>query len=115
MIIIHLIFFTLLSAFIFVKSDDSSRIEEAYAKKIALILDAAKPGMEVSIDMQKAIQENNPDYVGKIVSIEGNLVTVKLNEKGGYSYSFFNDVELTKKYFYPSDGNEFNFIVEEKQ
>ena len=31
--------------------------------------------------------------IKNIVSITGNTVTVKLRDKGGYSYSFFNDVD----------------------
>jgi len=112
-ILLNLAFFAILAVFVFIKSDDPSIMEEAYAKKIALILDAARPGMEISIDMQKAIDKWDKDYAGKVVSIEGNLVTVKLKQKGGYSYSFFNDVSLNKNFYYPaSDGLEYTFIVE---
>jgi len=112
-ILLNLAFFAILAVFVFIKSDDPSILEEAYAKKIALILDAARPGMNISIDMQKAIDKWDKDYVGKVVSIEGNLVTVKLKQKGEYSYSFFNDVKLTKYFYRPNyDGGVYTFFVE---
>ncbi|MFH1365500.1 MAG: hypothetical protein ABIH28_02875 [archaeon] len=88
-------------------------MEEAYAKKIALVIDAAKPGMSIEIDMRSAIAKSK-GYTGKIVDIKGNLVTVKLSQKGGYSYSFFNDVSssLNKTYFsFPSDGDSYSFKI----
>ena len=76
-------------------------LEERYAKQIAMIVDSAKPGMEIRINMEKAFEEadkNNWNRDG-IVSIKDGLVNVKLNEKGkGYSYSFFNDVEVNGYY-----------------
>jgi hypothetical protein len=111
-IILNLVFFAILAAFIFIKADDPALMEEAYAKKIALVLDAARPGMQISLDMQKAIDAKDNDYLGKIVSVNGSLVTVNLRNKGGYSYSFFNDISLNKTFFYSSDGGEYLFRVE---
>ena len=51
-------------------------------------------------------------YEGKVVDIQDNVVTVKLSQKGGYSYSFFNNVTLSKTFFYSSDGKEYSFKVE---
>jgi len=110
-IILNLVFFSLLAVFIFIKSDSSSLVEESYAKKIALILDSVRPGMEVNLDMALA-NKKAKDYGGKIVDIQGNIVTVKLSQKGGYSYSFFNEANLNKTYFYSSDGKQYLFKVE---
>ena len=49
-------------------------------------------------------------WEGKIIDIKDNVVTVKLHEGGGYSYSYFNDVDLDAIYFYP-DTDEFKFKV----
>jgi hypothetical protein len=113
-ILLNLAFFAILAIFIFIKADDPARLEEAYAKKIALILDAAKPGMDITIDMQGAIDKKDKEYTGKIVDIQGNVVTVKLRQEKGYSYSFFNDISLTKYYFYSSDSSDgkYSFKVE---
>jgi hypothetical protein len=96
---------------------DAAAREEMYAKKIALIIDSAKPGMSISLNMKDAVdQAKKEDYLNKkIVMINGNTVTVKLREKGGYSYSFFNDVDFDILYFYPtSDMFKFEVIKKEK-
>ncbi len=110
-IILNIAFFSILALFIFVKANNVGSVEEAYAKKIALAIDAAKPGMNLVIDMQSAILKKSKDYNGKIVLVEGNVVTVKLRENGGYSYSFFNDAPLSKEFFYSTDGNEYSFEI----
>ena len=62
--------------------------------------------------IQKAEKENFP--AGEIVKINGNVVTVKLREKGsGYSYSFFNDVEVNAN-FDTLNKKEYYFVISEK-
>jgi len=114
-IILNLVFFSILAGFVYMKATDSAILEEAYAKKIALVLDAAKPGMSITLDMNDAIKKKDEKYLGKIVEIKGNLVTVKLSQKGGYSYSFFNDVSSNKLFFYGNSEEKgvYSFIVEE--
>ena len=107
-IILNLVFLSILILFVYSKSDDGARIEEKYAKQIALIIDSARPGMEILLNMENAFEragENNFDK-NKIVSISGNAVTVKLREKGGYSYEFFNDVVLDNPYPIKVDDEE---------
>ena len=98
-IILNLIFLTILILFIYSKSGSEALLEEKYAKQIALIIDSAKPQMEIHLNMEDAIKKAKnkwgEDKIGKIVSISGNTVTVKLREKGGNSYSFFNDVDVS--------------------
>tara|TARA_Y100000310_G_scaffold180243_1_gene180142 strand:+ start:64 stop:480 length:417 start_codon:yes stop_codon:yes gene_type:complete len=97
-IILNLIFLTILILFIYSKSGSEALLEEKYAKQIALIIDSAKPGMDIVLNMEDAIEKTKKEWgedrIGEIVSVEGNTVTVKLREKGGYSYSFFNDVDV---------------------
>ena len=71
-------------------------MEQIYAKEIAMIGDSAKPLMMIKIDMSKGekIAEKNGIDFSNIVRIDGNIVEVKLTSKGGYKYSFFNDVDL---------------------
>ena len=85
--------------FIFSKSGSEANLEEKYSKQIALIIDSAKPGMTIHLNMEDAIEkakENlGEDRIDEIVSISGNTVTVKLRERGENSYSFFNDVSVS--------------------
>ena len=112
-IVLNLVFLTILILFLFLKMSDVSFLEERYAKQIALIIDSAKLGMDISLDMGNAVEKaKDKKWEDKIVSIEDNIVTVKLHEKGGYSYSFFNNIELNKTYHYVDEGNEFNFKIE---
>lgn len=93
-IILNVLFITILVIFLFTKTGSAAVLEEKYAKEIALIIDSAKSDMVVFIKMEDAIKtaEKEGFPAGKIVTINDNIVTVKLREKGGYSYSFFNDV-----------------------
>lgn len=112
-IVLNLTFLIILIVFIALKTGNAATLEEIYAKQIALVIDSAKPGMIVHLNMQKAIEkakselgENNKD---DIIIIEDNVVTVKLRENGGYSYSFFNDIKLN--YFIDSSNNrDFVFV-----
>ena len=104
-IVLNLVFLTILFLFLFSKMGDVAPLEERYAKQIALMIDSAKPGMVISINMQDAIKAKDKEWEGKIVSIQDNIVTVKLREGKGYSYSFFNDVDFEYLYCY-SDKND---------
>ena len=98
-IILNLVFLTILILFIYSKSGSEALLEEKYSKQIALIIDSAKPQTEIHLNMKDAIEKAKnkwgEDKIGKIVSISGNIVTVKLREKGENSYSFFNDVDVS--------------------
>jgi len=112
-IVLNLVFLTILILFLFSKMGDVGTLEEKTAKQIALIIDSAKPGMEISLSIKDAVEKaNKENWGGKIVFIEGNIITVQLKEGRGYSYSFFNDVELSKNYHYANEGNEYEFAVE---
>ena len=95
-IILNLVFLTILILFISSKSGGEAVLEEKYSKQIALIIDSAKPGMIIHLNMENAIKKaKNNGFKENIVSISGNTVTVKLREKGEYPYSFFNDVGVS--------------------
>ena len=112
-IVLNFMFITILILFLFSRMGSGAILEEKYAKQIALVLDSAKPGMAISLNMKDAIEKaNDESWQGKIVVIEDNIVTVRLREKGGYSYSFFNNVELSKLYFYSNEGDYYNFTIE---
>ncbi len=107
-IVFNLIFLTILIIFLFSKMGDAAVLEEKYAKQIALIIDSAKPIMEIHLNMEDAIKKASKEkWEGDIVTIQENIVRIKLREKGGYSYSFFNDVDVTA---YP-DTNDKEYIL----
>jgi len=121
-IILNLFFLTILILFLFSKMSSVAVLEEKYAKQIALIIDSAKPFTEISLNMEDAIEkakdewgENKISSViskhGQLVMITENIVTVKLSEKSGYSYSFFNDVDATT---YLKNDKEYLIIINEK-
>ena len=112
-ILLTLIFFAILITFIFSRTTSAVLIEEELAKQIALIVDSAKPETIIKINVEEAIQKAEKEkYSGNIIIIEKNLVTVKLREKGGYSYSFFNDVDASAFPDVPdSDGKIKNYVI----
>ncbi len=113
-IVLNLVFLSVLFLFLFSRIGSAAVLEEKYAKQIALIIDAAKPGMKISLNMgdaiEKAEKELGKDKIDEAVKISDNVVMVKLRERGGYSYSFFNDVSVNS-YF---SGNNLMLFIEEK-
>ena len=95
-IVLNLIFFAILLAFIYRSSQGGLIYEQAYAKEIAMLIDEAKPGMDISFKMDKGIElaeKNNKDK-NKIVRIDKNRVIVDLSGKGGYSFKYFSDYDV---------------------
>ncbi|MDP2629018.1 MAG: hypothetical protein Q8P15_03945 [Nanoarchaeota archaeon] len=115
-IVLNIVFITILLLFLFSRTGDASVLEEKYAKQIALLIDAAEPIMTINLNMEDAIKiaekENFP--AGEIVTRTGNVITVKLREDGGYSYSFFNDVEVNAN-FDTITKKEYYFVISEKE
>jgi len=97
-IIIAVAFIAILFVFLYRVSSTTRSIEEGTAKKIALLLDSAKPGtiIELNINALLAEKASGVDELN-MISITGNTITVKLKENSGYSYSFFNKIGATKE------------------
>ena len=96
-IVLNLLFLIILVLFIARQGGGAIVLEQSYAKQIALLVDSAKPVMVIHLNMdnaQKLADKNEIDF-SEVVEINGNIVTVRLSERGGYSYSFFNDVNVT--------------------
>lgn len=95
-IILNLVFLGILILFIFTKMQTAANLEEVYAKQIALMIDSAQPITDITFDMKDGFDTAKDEgYAGKLVSISENVVTVRLRDDGGYSYSFFNDVDVS--------------------
>ncbi|MFA5071410.1 MAG: hypothetical protein WC511_03535 [Candidatus Pacearchaeota archaeon] len=96
-IVLNLIFMSVLLFFISSKINGVSVLEESYSKNIALLIDASTPIMEMKLNMGDAFDlvEKNKISRDEIVKIENNSVIVKLSATSGYTYNFFNDVDVT--------------------
>lgn len=122
-IVLNLVFITILVLFVVMKTNDSSRLEEQYSKQIALLIDSSKPGMRINLNMEDAIEkaiDNNQNIGAGILELvkidnEANIVTIRLSEKGGYSYSFFNDVNVSTYLDTKSNNKEYVFIIDEEK
>ena len=114
-IVLNILFLTILVVFVISKMGGAAVLEEKYAKQIALIVDSAEPGMIIHLNMEDAIEkaEEKGWDTANIVTKNQNIITVKLREKGGYSYSFFNDIELD--YYFDTETKEgYVFVINEK-
>lgn len=96
-IVLNLIFLTILILFVVSKTGNAASLEDKYSKQLALMIDAAEPGMKIHVNMEDAIDEAESNGINpsRIVFVSGNTVTVKLRDKGGHSYSFFNNVDVS--------------------
>ncbi len=96
-IVLFVVFIFLLYSAVARPGSQAALDEQTNAKKIALIIDKAKPGMEAEIDtfkMHRLAEKNN--FNGEIVRIdnENNKVNVKLTGGKGYDYYFFVDSRI---------------------
>lgn len=109
-IVLNVLFLVILVLFLARQGNGAVILEQSYAKNIALLIDSGKPGMEMKINMQDAIDlaEKSGINRNEIVKINGNIVTVKLSANGGYQYSFFNNVDASA---YPDVFPEKNYII----
>jgi hypothetical protein len=131
-LILNLLFLSVMFLFLYLRTGDAVPLEEKYAKQIALLIDSAEPGMIISLDMEDAlniakrkglstgevVSGEDKDVEGEIaevgneiVMINENIVTVRLRQRGNYSYSFFNDVKVNEPYF---NENKLVLYIEEK-
>lgn len=112
-LVLNLIFLTILILFLFSQMGDAAVLEEKYSKQIALILDSAKPGMVIHLNMEDAIEKAEKELgeIERLVRINENIVTVRLQEGTGYSYSFFNDIEATT--YLDRDNLDYVFNIDE--
>jgi hypothetical protein len=94
-IIITLLFIATLFGFVSKSSSKLGLVEEAYAKKIALVLDSARPGTTIILDVGELLEKKDVDIANEnVVVVNGNTVTVQLTKDSGHSYSFFTNVDV---------------------
>ncbi|MCL5018225.1 MAG: hypothetical protein M1416_00450 [Candidatus Pacearchaeota archaeon] len=111
-LILNILFISILMLFLFRQGSGAIVLEQSYAKNIALLIDSSKPVTEMILNMKEGfvLAEKNGLQREDIVKIDSdrNIVTVRLSEKGGYEYSFFNDVDVTA---YPDIFPENNYVI----
>jgi len=104
-LILNLIFLTILITFLIQQSSGAALLEQTYAKKVALLIDQAKPGMIIKLNLEKGMKIADKDNISppEILVIENNFVKVTLSDGGGHEYHFFNDIDV--KVFPETNGN----------
>jgi hypothetical protein len=97
--LLNLIFF--FGVFYFISSAGGKAFvyEETYAKQIALMIDSAKPGTVVMINIAelKEIALKNGKPIENVFTVDSgrNIIGVGLNNRGdSYSYSYFSNYDV---------------------
>ena len=97
-LIVLVIFFTGMLMFVQAKMNGASVWEDFYAKEIAKIIDSAKPGDNVVLDVQSAIEiaVKNKIGFGEIFSFDNgrNEICVKLSRGARSCFNYFNEVAI---------------------
>ena len=97
-ILLNMAFLTILVLFLLQQGNGARLLENSYSKELALLIDSARPGTIVHLNLKdlKETADKNGIAFSDVVSVDNdkNYVTIKLSEKGGYRYHFFNDVDV---------------------
>lgn len=107
-IILVIIFISSMAFFIAKKGDGDFMIEDLYSKKIAILLDRLKPGMQVELDISdlKDVVEEN-EFKQDFLKIDNfnREVFVKVSDRttSGVSYEYFSDFDFLE---YNINGNK---------
>ena len=114
-ILLNLIFFSIIIAFVYISSTGALLYNQAHAKQIALVLDNANPNTMVVIDFENALKiakKNKVDFSSVVeVNTIGNYVVVRLGGKGGYKQVYFSDFSVVSRI----EGNNLILEIGEKE
>jgi len=95
--IIIAVFFAAMFLFVSRAGSQVTINEQIYAKQIALSIDKAKVGTEISLDISKLYEITRKNkFIGEIIKIdnENNNVQVRLVSGKGYEFEFFNNAQV---------------------
>lgn len=97
--ILNIVFIVVMLIFVNSSGNREFVYEQTLSKEIALIIDNAKSDMIFSLDLTKYIDiaKKNNQPIDKIVRTDDNRVMVSLKQKGGYSYQYFSDYDVSIK------------------
>ena len=96
--ILLVIFFVITMYFVITRAGSQAILfEQVYAKQISLIINKAKPGIEIEMDiydMNNIARKNK--FTGNYINVDNNenRVNVRLVQGKGYDYYYFNDVDV---------------------
>ncbi len=96
-LVLNVAFLAILVLFLINQGSGASALEDAYSKQVALTLDAGMPGTTILINFQSAkeVSDKNKIPFQDVLLIKDHYVTVKLSDKSGKSYQFFNDINVS--------------------
>ena len=94
-VVLNIIFFAVMFFFVARAGSEATIMEQKYAKRIALLIDQAKPGTNISVkldDVYFLADKNNIDRLSTIkIDNEKKEVIVQVDVGKGYKYQFFSD------------------------
>jgi len=101
-LVLNIAFFTIMMLFVQRVSSNALIYEEAYAKKIGLLLNRAESGMEFRInvtDLALVAKKNGltDQEVKKLlinIDTEKGTVTIKAKKEGSFVFPYFSEIEL---------------------
>ena len=97
-IVLNVIFFVMMILFIQMKGSAIHIAEQETAKQIALVIDSAKPGTEIEINLADFFEKADGKGMSREKTIridnEKNIVVVRGSSDTSYEYSYFNDVNI---------------------
>ncbi len=110
-IILNVVFFSVMVLFIYIQGNSVHLLEEETAKQVALLVDVAKPGTEIQLNLKELFDRARKDNLDKRdafkIDKNRNVVIIKGSEKSFYEYSYFNDIDIIYEF-----GDEVEGVVE---
>lgn len=94
-IILNVIFISALFFFVARAGKNVSLYEQIYAKQIVLVIDGAKPGTSIEIDVSELYEiARKNKFRGNIVNVDysNNEIFVRLEEGKGYGFKYFSEL-----------------------
>jgi len=102
-LVLNIAFFVIMMLFVQRVSSSAMIFEEAYAKKIGLLLNRAEPEMKFEIDVSDLVKvalKNGiePEHLNRIINIdtEKGKVFVRAKQEGGFNYHFFSEIKINQ-------------------
>jgi hypothetical protein len=109
-LVLNLAFFVTMLLFVQRTSSHALVYEEAYSKKIGLMLNRAEKGMQFELDITDLIKialKNGvtAENINEIINIDTDkgLVTVRAKPEGGFTFPYFSKINLKNKEGNPND------------
>jgi len=97
-LLLNVVFFGIMFGFVARAGSGATVTEQIYAKQIALIIDQAKPGTDININIEEVYElaDKNKFSRQNVIKIdnENNKVHVQIAEGRGYSYNFFSSADI---------------------